>query len=386
MRIVIAICALLLMAGGVAMSEEKSAAADVPSWVSKATPVKASDIPKSDYPYLAAWVGQHGKPPQDYVIDLYKQHDLVILGEWHNVKEHKDFLISLIPRLYHEAGVRCIAWEFSRQADNDRLEKLVTAAEFDRAAALDFARDQGAHEWDSKEHWDVIEAVWRLNRSLEPEKPRLRFIGIFPDWDIPEIMITWGTKPHDSPECQAIIEKMKTADAIYAQPIDDEILAKGIKGLAYVGRCHDFTHYEFKPDQNFGRPVMANILYKKYGERVFQVWLDAGFLDPIEDVMALRKDTPVGFDLFASPFANILSRSGWDAPEVPLAKIARGYVYLGSSVNLHKNTPIKGFVTEEMFKKYRQYYETDFARKFANAEEVDQYFAEHRFPYYPHGR
>ena len=28
------------------------------------------------------------------------------------VREHKEFLLKLIPRLYHEAGVRCIGWEF----------------------------------------------------------------------------------------------------------------------------------------------------------------------------------------------------------------------------------------------------------------------------------
>jgi hypothetical protein len=220
----------------------------------------------------------------------------------------------------------------------------------------------------------------------------MRLVGIFPNIDMCEISIILKTQPPESAEFQkTLVPLIKTVDATYAQPIDQEILSKGLKGLAYVGRCHDFTHYEgcageTPSDKNLVRPIMGNILYKKYGERVFQVWLEAGFLDPIEDVMALRGDKPVGFDLFASPFANVLSRPGWDAPNVPLAKIARGYVYLGSSVKLHKDTPIKGFVTDEMFKKYQHYYEVDFGRKFADADEVDQYFAEHRFPYYPHGR
>lgn len=87
------------------------------------------------------------------------------------------------------------------------------------------------------------------------------------------------------------------------------------------------------------------------------------------------------FDLFESPFANILSPAGWDAPEMPLARIARGYVYLCSRGDLHKNTPIPGFVTEQMFKKYKEYYETDFGRTFANAKEVDEYLQKHRFPH-----
>ena len=96
----------------------------------------------------------------------------------------------------------------------------------------------------------------------------------------------------------------------YAKPVEKEIIEKGIKGLAFVGRCHDFTHHEFPPDKNFGPPIMGNILYKKYGDRIFQVWAGTGFLLPIEDVMALREHEPVGFDLYASHFANILSTPG----------------------------------------------------------------------------
>jgi len=386
MKLVRGILVVLLSLGVGTMCGRAMADGEAPAWANRSTPVKTSEIPKSDYPYLADWLDQHAKPPQEYVIDLFKQHDLVIFGEGHNIKEHKEFLIGLIPQLYHKAGVRCIAWEFSRQADNDLLEKLVTAPEYDRAAALGFARDQLSHAWDSKEHWDVIEAVWRLNKSLKPDETRMRLTGISPNVDWCEFFITAKTNPPESTEYRQIVLALaKKVDAIYAQPIEEEILAKGIKGLAYVGRAHDWTHYEFSNNGSVGglnldRPIMGSILYKKYGERVFQVCLGFGFYHPIEEVMALRGHQPVGFDLFASPFANILTPAGWDAPEVPLSRVARGYVYLGPSANLHTNTPIKGFVTEDMFKKYQRYYEIDFGHKFANAEEVDQYLAKHAFP------
>ena len=125
---------------------------------------------------------------------------------------------------------------------------------------------------------------------------------------------------------------------------------------------------------------MGNLLFKKYGDRIFQVWLGSGWLAPMKRVMKARGHKPVGFDLYASPFAHILSPSGWDAPEVPLSLIARGYVYFGPSEKLHKNTPIKGYVTDDMFKRYKQYYEIDLGRKFKNAQEVDEYLQKHRFP------
>ena len=113
-----------------------------PDWVRAGKPVKASEITQKDYSYLARWLDEHAKPAQQYFIDLFKKHQIVIFGEGHNVKEHKDFIIELIPRLYYEAGVRCIGWEFSPYTDNEQLEKLVTAPEYDRELALQFARDQ----------------------------------------------------------------------------------------------------------------------------------------------------------------------------------------------------------------------------------------------------
>ncbi len=343
-----------------------------PDWIAAGKTMKSADIPESDYPYLARWIDENSKSAQDYFIDLFAKHQVVIYGEGHNVKEHKDFIIDLIPRLYHEAEVRCIAFEFIRASDNGLVEQLVTAAEFDREAALDLARDQLTGTWNSKEHWDVIEAVWRLNNNLNTDQERMRLVGIFPDFDLREMFITMKTKPPDSPEYQKWVTLMsEEGDIHYARPVEKEIIEKGVKGLAFVGRCHDFTHHEFPSDKNMGRSIMGNILYKKYGDRIFQVWAGNGFLSPIEEVMALREHEPVGFDLFASPLANILSPPGWDAPNVPLSNIARGYIYLAPMDDLHANTPIKGFITDEMFEKYKEYYEIDMGRTFKNAQEVD---------------
>lgn len=90
---------------------------------------------------------------------------------------------------------------------------------------------------------------------------------------------------------------------------------------------------------------------------------------------------PIGFDLHKSPFGYVRSPQTWsDAPGVPFSKLARGYVYLSSRADLHKNTPIIGFVTREMFEKYKEYYEVDLGRSFSSSEELDIYLQEHRFP------
>jgi len=353
-----------------------------PDWLCARQPIKASQIPKKDYQYLVQWLDSHAKLPQDYIVHLFDTYQVVIFGESHNVKEHKDFVIDLIPRLYHEAGIRCIGWEFSRYTDNKRLDGLVSGDMFDKEAALRFARNQFAHEFNSKEHWDIIEAIWELNRSLKHGQQKMRLIGLDMDWNAPKFHIVIKTKSQDSPEFQEVLkEVIWKRDATMAEQVEKEIIEKGQKGLVFVGRCHDFTHHKFPPNINFGRDIMGNLLYKKYGDRVFQVWLSSGFLLPIEDVMKLREHRPCGFNLYESPFANILTPPNWgDAPNVPLSNVARGFIYFGPSANFHRNTPIKGFVTKEMFEQYKEYYEIDFGRSFNSAEEVDEYLQQHRFP------
>jgi len=53
---------------------------------------------------------------------------------------------------------------------------------------------------------------------------------------------------------------------------------------------------------------------------------------------------------------------------------------LGPQASFHKNTAIKGFVTDEMFKQYKRYYEIDYGRTFKDAEDVDKYLQAHRWP------
>lgn len=361
-----------------------------PEWVASGKQVKMSDVPKSDYPYLARWVDDHAQAPEDYVIGLFKKHDVVILGENHNVREHKEFLIRLIPRLYHEAGVRCIGWEFSSYSENARLASLLQAKEFDRQAALEFARDALDHTWNSKEHWDLIEVVWRFNQSLPTVQEPLRFVGLACD-DLLKLQTEvarhfikddsgFHLRPSSSlvrgsPEFNELINRH---DATMASSIEKEMLAKHQKGLVFVGRNHEYTHYQLAPDQFLGRQIMGHILYEKYGERVFSVWLQGVRALPlVEDVMAMRGGKPAGFELASSPFANLLAADYFNAP---LKSIARGFVYLGAHNKLHRNTPIKGFFTDAMLEQYRGYYAAEEERAFKSGQELDEYYQKRRWP------
>ena len=356
----------------------------IPDWVRSNQPVRGKQIVERDYPYLLRWLDNHSRPAQDYVIRLFDKHQIVIFGEEHNVKEHKDFVIDLIPRLYHEAGVRCIGWEFSWYSQNQQLDEIINAPTYDEDAVLQLARERSP-DWNSKEHWDIIKAVWTLNKSLPPESEKMRLIGL-PDYvDIPRSYVLFKTKPTNSPEFQKMLKEHFDHDKNTAHHAAEEILQKGQKGFLFFGMGHDWTDYRYPPEATFGidyKP-MGYCFKEEYGDKIFQIRAQASS-DPsvIHRIMKDRNHASVGFNMQKSPFANILVSVGKGAPDVPWSKLACGYVYLRPRSCLHKNTAIKGFVTEAMLRKYRQYYEVCFnnGRRFNSAAEVDQCLQKRRWP------
>ena len=356
----------------------------VPDWILSKKPIRSELIIEKDYPYLLQWLDDYSQNAQDYMVRLFDTYQVVILAEEHNVKEHKDFVIDLIPKLYHEAGVRCIGWEFSPFTKNKRLEALVSAPNYDEDAVLQFARESKP-DWNSKEHWEIIKAVWKLNKSLTPDSEKMLLIGL-PSAIDPEWFVTFRTKPIDSPEVRKLMKEEGTKyDISMAQQVEEHILHKGCKGLVFVGLGHDWTQYRYPPEVIFGidNKPMGFLLKEKYGNQIFNVRIQCS-TDPsfIDKVMKRGNYEGVGFTLQDSPFANILVPVGKGAPDVPWSELANGSIYLGPRAGLHSNTTIRDYVTQEMFQKHKKYYEVCFGngRRFNSAEEVDRYLQKHRWP------
>lgn len=101
----------------------------------------------------------------------------------------------------------------------------------------------------------------------------------------------------------------------------------------------------------------------------------------IEDIMAKRGNKPVGFDVFLSPFANIRDQNlelfHWQ-PSVKFSDICRGYIFIQPCKKLSRCTWIENFITEDMFEKWKLYFESAYKKKFQNYIEVNEYRAGQR--------
>lgn len=73
---------------------------------------------------LLNYLAEHGNKAEDYVLSKFIEHDIVLLGEMHYVKQQVELYHRLIPKL-GERGIRIIAYEFARREDQDLLDDLL---------------------------------------------------------------------------------------------------------------------------------------------------------------------------------------------------------------------------------------------------------------------
>lgn len=322
-------------------------------------------------PFLT-YLKRSGAPPVDYVIGKFSDHDVVILGEMHEVRENLKFVSDLIPALYHRAGVRCLATEFLRHRNTALANRIVTSPEYDEAAVVGLYRDY-VGIWGFREYMDVFKAVWALNNSLPPEAEKFGLVGL--DGELEEYDVI------SAPEQQReeLMQKLWKRDEYMAGVFVREALQHGGKALLHTGYMHSFVHYRL-PVLSDGEltgemePRLGGILSQEYGDRVFQVCLHQQHFSPdlfsggrpspravlgglVEKALAANGGQPVGFDVEGSPFANLRDRKSCYfayQESVVFADLAQGYVFIKPVKELTTRcTWVKGFIAESNFEKAR---------------------------------
>ncbi len=333
-------------------------------------PIDVRDLTPSDEANLIEYLRTNSKNPTEYLIEKFRNHDVIMLGEMHEVRENLEFISSLIEPLYHRAGVRCLATEFLRHRNTDRANEIVTAKKYDEVAVVELYRDF-CWTWGYKEYMDIFKAVWRLNKSLPPESEKFRILGL--DFEYEEYNTWPGTKGK-----KITLKEMLERDTYMASTLVKGITASE-KVLIHTGLAHAL--YMEEPFVFYGRewPArMGGILHKRYGERIFQICLHQQHLVPemftggkpgappvlidrMEELLRKTGNKPAGFDIENSPFARLRDRRSlyFAVDEMDgFADVTQGYVFLKPLQNLHKVTWVDGFINETNFEKARIIAET----------------------------
>jgi len=358
------------------------------------TLVEMASLKQADYSAYTKWLNENSKDAVDYVVEAVKKHQITIIGEVHHIQDDLLFLNKIIPDLYHRAGVTCIAMEVLTMEDNAKLTELVTADQFNSNLALQIARNEGWQAWGDKEYWDVLEKVWRLNKSLPAGSKKMRLVGIDFQWDGPSFGMIKGQSEETAGG--PIWEKLRLVrilgdlsllakrDEVMARNVEREIIEKGERGIVWVGLNHDYLNYR-QPSVIGGKVVrecgrMGFMLHHKYREKVFHIRLHTSFGSPliaglIEKIATEKGNLPIGFDVIGSPFGYLREGNAYYyhlQPNVCFSDIASGYVYLCPKNKLKRCRWLNGYISKEMFVKNKPYYEAECGSKLNNADEANR--------------
>ena len=114
--------------------------------------------------------------PIEHLVDVATQHQIVLLGDQRGVAQHVRLLAEAVPEL-HRAGVGALVWEFTNSRRQDDVDALLSAPEWDRRTALALFVDLMGIGFGYEEYVEVLEAIWRHNRSLPEDWPPFRLVA-----------------------------------------------------------------------------------------------------------------------------------------------------------------------------------------------------------------
>lgn len=283
--------------------------------------------------------------PSDYLIQLFKTNDLILLGEDHGVKDNLDFLASMIPILYKN-GIRNIVMEFGASEDQAVLDDLVTGERFNEDLARELIFRYNVI-FPYKEYWLLYKAVWDFNKSLQTNEPTFRIVNMSYIYD-------WSASPGpeyvDHPDTVRKIFHKGTIEAFRADIIEKEVIEKQEKALILTGTIHAYSHF-FLPvfdylHKDFIRTIdthLGNLLFKRFPNGVKTVALHQPFYKDgkrinqgltidqhLEALYLESKADTMAIDFEESEYGNLIDHSylalGNDA--LKLKEIVQGYIIL----------------------------------------------------------
>jgi len=341
----LSVCVLVAITGSShAQDEGKKVAGDG----LQSAPIPAADISAEQEEMLLDHVERHHQPAVDFVVGQFQKHDVVLLGETHQVAESCEFVASLIEPMYH-AGVHTLVLELIRSRFNDDLHRLTTAGEFDEDLSKRLFRESPWPTWGFQEYMEIHRAAWRLNRRLPADAPKLRVIGMDSDWSQYEY---WFGQRDRMQIFRSRIDRERHMTDI----VKTECLEKNRKAIVHIGRDHTYRH----------GIRLGKVLADEYGSRIKQVALHSAWpcrdgrapITGILERLAVRAGggQPIGFDIVESPLARLNDRSyiHWQhSPTATLPDFAQSYVFLKPLDELHGVTWIPDFITEESFEQAR---------------------------------
>ncbi|MGD6818291.1 ChaN family lipoprotein [Metabacillus sp. 113a] len=279
--------------------------------------------------------------PEQYILSKFEEHEVILLGEDHAVKNTLDLAISLIPQLY-QSGVYTFGMEFGASEDQADLDRLITSEEYDETEARRLLFNYNVR-WAYKEYADIYKAAWKLNKSLPKGERKFRILNL-------SYMYNWeGYSGMRTPTSLKKVFHKGNILAFRANLVEREILSKGEKLLVLTGTPHAYTKFKFpvvdsNADEFYSLQGggFGNRLHEKFGSKIFNVLIHQPAIHintllphatkgikTIETVMERLDYQPVGFDLMNTVMGEIPDDGYNSIPyeNFTLKEVSDGYIF-----------------------------------------------------------
>jgi len=108
----------------------------------------------------------NGKPPVDYIIDKFEKHQIVAVGEIHEVENNLNLLIEIVKNKAFIENVGTVVWEFGNSKYQKEINEVMNSENFDEQLISKMYKDY-THPWGwpFECYIDFYRAVWEINKS-----------------------------------------------------------------------------------------------------------------------------------------------------------------------------------------------------------------------------
>jgi hypothetical protein len=279
----------------------------------------------------------NSKSPQEYILDLFQEHDIVFLGtmtllEVLQPKQQVDLLSDLIPQLY-ERGVRNIAILNVLAEDQEKIDALLAAQDFDEKAVKEFLFNRlviGGYE----EYVHIFRTAWTVNNKRPLGSDPLRIIALSPRINYENMEQIEDLEAPEDPELYRKIYGNRVLDDVMLEIIEREIADLHEKAVIFIPQAHCVIHLlneaVAKQYDNRGMEYMGSVAYRLYariGDRCVSVFLHSPwFLSENEN---LSQEFPAGgiIDLLLTKVSQEYKHRGFSVKNGPFSEIAIDKAY-----------------------------------------------------------
>jgi len=285
-------------------------------------------------------MGCHGRPaeplpkPVDAVsgiVSAFKSHPVVIVGEWHWIRQAGDFYIGLVRDPAFQDVAQNIVVEFASRNNQELLDRYIAGEDVPISDVRRIWRDTTkVASWESPIYAEWLAAIRDVNRTRPPGR-RLRVLAgdTAIDWSHIHTHEQWAT--------------LGDNNVSFADVISTEVLAKHQHAFVVLGANHVGRSGDRKGDPNTTTRVEAH-----YPGATYVVILDAGgwLTKSTEELIEqAAQHPPELFNLTGTTLGQTADRNG-----VPLSKRADALLYLCPPEDLKTAYPPPGSLDPQYLK------------------------------------